>query len=46
VTLSFPPILAQQQLKSEQQFFAQHGHLLVDLSEDQLNTLKKSNFLE
>jgi glutamate-ammonia-ligase adenylyltransferase len=42
VTLIFAPILAKQQLKSEQQFFSQHGQLLAELSEEQLNAFKQA----
>ncbi len=42
MTLSFPPILAQQQLKSEQQFFSQHGQLLGDLTAEQSIAFKKA----
>jgi len=42
VTLIFAPILAQQQLKSEHQFFSQHAQLLVDLSQEQVNVFKQA----
>ena len=42
MTLIFAPILAKQQLKSEQQFFSQHGQLLAELSEEQLNAFKQA----